>query len=253
LFALIRDYTRESGVRELERLIASLFRKIAEKHVLSKNRKSFSIRKQDLMGYLGAPRYTELEVGSKPRIGRAVGLAWTSHGGEILPIEVSLMEGSSRLTLTGKLGDVIKESANAALSYIRSNAKGLKLPADFYKEKDVHVHIPEGAVPKDGPSAGVSLLTALVSAFSVTPVRTDVAMTGEITLMGDVLPVGGLNEKFIAAKRAGITEIICPKKNEKDIKELPKELLDGLKLHKVKTASEVLKIVFGKNGRHAKD
>ncbi|MFH1893510.1 MAG: endopeptidase La [Candidatus Zixiibacteriota bacterium] len=253
IMTVVRDYTREAGVRELERLIASLFRKIAEKHVISRNRKAFTIRKQDLTRYLGAPRYTELEVGVRPRVGRAVGLAWTSHGGEILPIEVSLMDGASKLTLTGKLGDVIKESANAALSYIRSNSRKLKLKPDFYKDREVHVHIPEGAVPKDGPSAGISLLTALVSAFSEKPVRTDVAMTGEITLMGDVLPVGGLNEKFIAAKRAGIKEIICPRKNEKDIKELPKELLSGLKIHKVRTASEVLRIVFGKNGHHAKD
>jgi ATP-dependent Lon protease len=159
------------------------------------------------------------------------------------------MDGTSKLILTGNLGDVMKESAKAALSYIRSNAKKLNLERDFYKDTDVHVHVPEGAVPKDGPSGGIALFTALVSAFSKKPVRTDVAMSGEITLKGDVLPVGGLNEKFIAAKRAGICEIICPRKNEKDIKELPKQLLKGLTLHKVRTASEVLRIVFGKNGR----
>jgi ATP-dependent Lon protease len=253
LMSIIRDYTRESGVRELERQIASIFRKHAEKHVLARRRKVFAVKKSNLTKLLGAPKYKEMEIAKKPVIGRAVGLAWTSHGGEILPVEVSLMDGSSKLTLTGKLGDVLKESANAALSYIRSNSRKLKLKAEFYKDRDVHVHIPEGAVPKDGPSAGIAILTALISAFSEMPVRSDVAMTGEITLKGEVLPVGGLNEKFIAAKRAGITEIICPRKNDTDIRELPKELLDGLKLHKVKTASEVTKIVFGKNGRYAKD
>jgi ATP-dependent Lon protease len=253
LMSIIRDYTRESGVRELERQIASIFRKLAEKHVLARRRKVFAVKKSNLTKLLGAPKYKDMEIGKIPVVGRAVGLAWTSHGGEILPVEVSLMDGSSKLTLTGKLGDVLKESANAALSYIRSNSAKLKLKAEFYKDRDVHVHIPEGAVPKDGPSAGIAILTALISAFSEVPVRSDIAMTGEITLKGEVLPVGGLNEKFIAAKRAGITEIICPRKNDTDIRELPKELLDGLKLHKVKTASEVTKIVFGKNGRYAKD
>jgi ATP-dependent Lon protease len=251
--SIIRDYTRESGVRELERQIASILRKIAQKHVTSRRSKVFSIKKSALSKYLGAPKHKEMEIGKRPVIGRAVGLAWTSQGGEILPVEVSLMDGTSKLTLTGKLGDVLKESAKAALSYIRSNSKKLKLDNGFYTDRDIHIHLPEGAVPKDGPSAGVALLTSLISAFSNTPVREDIAMTGEITLKGEVLPVGGLNEKFIAAKRAGITEIICPKKNDKDIRELPRELLDGLKLHKVKTASEVIRIVFGKTGRHAKD
>jgi len=252
LLTVIRDYTRESGVRELERQIASIFRKLAEKHVLSPRKRAFKISEKEVHRMLGAPKYAELEIGKKPVIGRVVGLAWTPHGGEILPVEVSLMPGSSKLTLTGKLGDVLKESANAALSYIRSNAKRFKLEDGFYKDNDIHIHIPEGAVPKDGPSAGIAILTALISAFTRKPVRTDIAMTGEITLKGEVLPVGGLNEKFIAAKRAGIHEIICPRKNDKDIKELPKKLLEGLKLHKVKSASEVLRIVFGSSERHAK-
>jgi ATP-dependent Lon protease len=246
---IVRDYTRESGVRELERQLASILRKIAQHHIQSRRKKKYVVNKRELTRMLGMPKYSSLEVGVKPIIGKSIGLAWTSHGGEILPIEVSLMDGTSKLILTGNLGDVMKESAKAALSYIRSNAKKLNLERDFYKDTDVHVHVPEGAVPKDGPSGGIALLTALVSAFSKKPVRTDVAMSGEITLKGDVLPVGGLNEKFIAAKRAGICEIICPRKNEKDIKELPKQLLKGLTLHKVRTASEVLRIVFGKNGR----
>jgi ATP-dependent Lon protease len=253
MMSIIRDYTRESGVRELERQIASIFRKVAQQHVLRRTRKTFAVTKPKLIKLLGAPRYKDMEVGTAPVIGRAIGLAWTSHGGEILPVEVSLMDGSSKLMLTGKLGDVLKESANAALSYIRGNSKKLELKDGFYKERDVHVHIPEGAVPKDGPSAGAAILIALISAFCKTPVRSDVAMTGEITLKGEILPVGGLNEKFIAAKRSGIAEVICPRKNDKDISELPKELLNGLRLHKVRTASEVIKIVFGKNRRHAKD
>jgi ATP-dependent Lon protease len=250
---IILGYTRESGVRELERQIASVLRKLVQKHVKSKNKKTFKVNKRDIARMLGAPRYLELEVGKRPLVGRSIGLAWTSHGGEILPIEVSLMDGDSKLTLTGKLGDVMQESARAALSYIRANSRKLKLNGDLYKNTDVHIHVPEGAVPKDGPSGGVALLTALVSAFSGTPVRTDIAMSGEITLKGDVLQVGGLNEKFIAAKRAGIKEIICPRRNDKDIKELPKELLKGLTLHKVRTVSEALRIVFSKNGRHAKN
>jgi ATP-dependent Lon protease len=244
IIALIRDYTRESGVRELERQIASVFRKVAEKHVSDRAKKVFTIRKKDLTPLLGAPKYAGFDSKGRTMVGRAIGLAWTSHGGEILPIEVSLMEGVSKLTLTGQLGNVMKESASAALSYIRSNARLLKLKPGFYKDCEAHIHIPEGAVPKDGPSAGIALLSAMVSAFTRKPVTNDIAMTGEITLKGEVLPVGGLNEKFLAAKRAGITRIICPKRNEKDIAELPKELLEGLKLHKVRTASEVLKIVF---------
>jgi len=249
---IIRNYTRESGVRELERQTSSILRKIAEKHVLNKRRKKFSVRGPQVSKYLGAPRFIDMEIPRKPEVGKAIGLAWTSHGGEILPVEVLLMEGSSNLKLTGKLGDVLKESASAALSYIKSNAKQLKIENGAFKDRDVHVHIPEGAVPKDGPSAGVALLTALISAYSGRPVRNDVAMTGEITLKGEVLPVGGLNEKFIAAKRAGVREIVCPRKNEKDIKELPKQLRDGLKFHLVRNASQVLKVVFDEKRRRAK-
>jgi len=246
---IIRDYTREAGVRELERQIASIFRKVAQEVVTSPRKKSFKITLARLKKYLGAPRFLEMERLDENVIGRVYGLAWTEVGGEILPIEVSLMPGKSQLNLTGKLGDVMKESAAAALSYIRSNAHRLGLKKDFYKDVEIHLHIPEGAVPKDGPSAGIAILAALLSAFIKRPVPADIALTGELTLTGQVLPVGGLNEKFIAAKRAKIKTIICPNKNAGEIGELSSEITNDIELKMVKSADQVLAHIFPKKKR----
>ncbi|KAA3632206.1 MAG: endopeptidase La [Calditrichaeota bacterium] len=244
---IIRSYTRESGVRELERQINTILRKLAVDIASGKRIKKLTITKPKVHKLLGVPKYTDTNIKSSPTVGYAVGLAWTQLGGETLPVEVVPMYGKSKLTLTGSLGDVMQESAVAALSYIRNNRDKFGLDADFYEKLELHVHIPEGAVPKDGPSAGITLTTALLSSLIDIPVRTDVAMTGEITLTGDVLPIGGLNEKLLAAKRIGITEIILPEKNKKEIAELPDELLDGLVLHYVKTIKDVLNLAFVKS------
>ena len=244
LYEIIRSYTRESGVRELERQIGAVLRKIVVDVASGKKSKNITITKNKVHKALGVPKYVDSNIKPTPTIGYTVGLAWTSVGGETLPVEVVPMFGKSKLTLTGSLGDVMQESAVAALSFIRKNRQQFGLPQDFYENLELHVHIPEGAVPKDGPSAGVTLVTALLSSLISIPVRTDLAMTGEITLTGDVLPIGGLNEKLLAAKRNGITEIILPFKNKKDVKELSDDLLEGLKLHYVKTIKEVLLIAM---------
>ncbi len=244
IFEIIRYYTRESGVRELERQIGSILRKTAVE--LAEGRK---IRKLDVTSprvgtHLGPRKYIHTNIKSEPTIGYAVGLAWTELGGEVLPVEVLPMKGSAKLTLTGSLGEVMRESATASLAHIRNNAARYNLDENFFEHLDLHVHIPEGAVPKDGPSAGVTLLTAILSSLTRIEVRTDLAMTGEITLTGDVLPVGGLNEKLLAAKRLGIASIILPEKNRKDVGEFPRELLEGLQLHFVRTITEVLKLAM---------
>jgi ATP-dependent Lon protease len=244
LLRIIHDHTREAGVRELERKIATIFRKIAEQIMLNSRKKSFKITISHLKEYLGPPKFLEMERLTHDIVGRAYGLAWTETGGEILPVEVSLMPGKGNLSLTGKLGDVMKESASAALSFIRSNSARFGLEKNFYDSNDIHVHIPEGAVPKDGPSAGITLLVAMLSAFIDKPVPSDIALTGELTLTGQILPVGGLNEKFIAAKRAMIRKIICPLKNKAEIEDLPKEITDGMELKLVKDAEQVLSQVF---------
>ena len=243
---IVRDYTREAGVRELERKIAGIFRKIAEDVLIHPRKKSFTVTKNAVKKYLGAPKFLEMERLTDSIVGRAYGLAWTETGGEILPIEVSLMYGKSLLNLTGKLGDVMKESASAALSFIRSRYQKLKLEKEFYKDLEIHLHIPEGAVPKDGPSAGIALMIALLSSLLEKPVPSDIALTGELTLTGQVLPVGGLNEKFIAAKRARIKTIICPRKNKGEIEELPKEITSGLNIRMVDNADQVISLVFPK-------
>jgi ATP-dependent Lon protease len=194
--------------------------------------------------YLGVPRFRPTVAEEKNEIGVATGLAWTEVGGEILVTEATLMSGKGRLTLTGKLGDVMQESAQAAMSYVRSKADEFGVPKNFNRTTDVHVHIPEGAIPKDGPSAGITLATVLVSALSRVPVRKDVAMTGEITLRGKVLPIGGVKEKVLAAHRAGVTNIILPKDNEKDLADIPKNVLDALNVYMVETMDEVLKIAL---------
>ncbi|MEW5995819.1 MAG: S16 family serine protease, partial [Candidatus Zixiibacteriota bacterium] len=235
-----------SGVRELERQISSLLRKTAVELAEGKRRRKVTFTKTKVNKLLGAPKYIGTNIKPLPTVGYAVGLAWTEMGGEALPVEVVPMKGKAKLKLTGSLGDVMQESAAAALSYIRNHAAEFGLDENFFEELDLHVHIPEGAVPKDGPSAGITLLTAMLSALTDIPVRTDIAMTGEITLIGDVLSVGGLNEKLLAAKRLGVTKIVLPEKNRKDIDGLPADLLEGLKLHFVRSIREVLKLAMVK-------
>ncbi len=238
---VIRYYTRESGVRELERQLSAILRKMALSVAEGKRLRKAILNVGRVHRLLGQRKYIDTNVKPEPPIGYAIALAWTEFGGEILPVEVVPMKGKAKLTLTGSLGDVMQESGQAAMSYIRNAAARFGLEDNFFENLELHVHIPEGAVPKDGPSAGVSLLTALVSALTEIPARVDIAMTGEITLTGDVLPVGGLNEKLLAAKRL---EIIVPARNEKDIVDLQPALLEGLKLHYVRQVSEVLKLAL---------
>ncbi|OFW12124.1 MAG: endopeptidase La [Acidobacteria bacterium RIFCSPLOWO2_02_FULL_67_36] len=241
---IIQRYTREAGVRNLEREIASICRKIARKVVVQGKGFSEEITGEKVTEYLGVPRFRPTMAEETNEIGVATGLAWTEVGGEILVIEATLMPGKGRLTLTGKLGDVMQESAQAAMSYVRSKADEFSIPKNFNRTHDVHVHIPEGAIPKDGPSAGITLATTLVSALTHVPVRKDVAMTGEITLRGKVLPIGGVKEKILGAHRAGLKTIILPRDNEKDLADIPKNVLDALDVYLVDTMDEVLKIAL---------
>ena len=244
LRAVINQYTREAGVRSLEREIAAICRKVARKKATLDKPRPFHITEPRVHQYLGVPKYLDSQVERRSRIGVATGLAWTDSGGDVLTVEVSVVPGSGALLLTGKLGETMRESGQAALSYTRSRATALGLDKNFYKEIDVHVHLPEGAIPKDGPSAGITMATALVSALTGVPTRDDVAMTGEITLLGNVLPIGGLNEKVVAAIRAGVKEVILPKLNEKDLKELPESVRHGVKFRLVETMDEVLQIAM---------
>ena len=241
---IIRSYTRESGVRNLEREIGNVCRKVARKVVKDGPEVKTVITGANVNEYLGVAKFRDTMAHEKSEIGLVTGLAWTEVGGSILSTEVITMEGKGKLTLTGKLGDVMQESAQAAMSYVRSRAARLGLPRDFYRNVDIHVHVPEGAIPKDGPSAGITMATALASALSKIPVRRDIAMTGEITLRGKVLAIGGLKEKLLAAHRAGIFEAILPKDNEKDLAELPENLKTAMKLHFVDAMDEVLKIAL---------
>ena len=241
---IIRRYTREAGVRNLEREIASICRKIARKVVVDGKSFSTEVTGERISEYLGVPKYRPMLAEDKNEIGIATGLAWTEAGGELLLTESTLMPGKGQLTLTGKLGDVMQESAQAAMSYVRAKAEHFGIPKEFNKKTDVHVHVPEGAIPKDGPSAGITITTALVSTLARVPTRRDVAMTGEITLRGKVLPVGGVKEKVLAAHRANLKTIILPKDNEKDLADIPKEVLDSLDLYMVDTMDEVLKIAL---------
>ncbi|HUD20260.1 MAG TPA: endopeptidase La [Patescibacteria group bacterium] len=247
IYEIIRRYTREAGVRSLEREIATIFRKVAKK-IADDEKKSeiYTIAPKSLHDYLGPYKFTSYLAEKQDEIGMSTGLAWTEAGGEILFIEAALMPGRGTITLTGQLGDVMKESAQAALSYVRSRWKELGLAEKFFQKIDIHVHVPEGAVPKDGPSAGAAIGTALVSALTKTPVRRTVAMTGEITLRGRVLEIGGVKEKVIAAHRSGIKTLILPKNNKKDLEDIPKIVQDELTFHFVEHMDEVLKIALAK-------
>jgi ATP-dependent Lon protease len=240
LTTIIRNYTREAGVRNLEREIGNICRKVARKVVKEGEKYSVSLTAENVNEYLGVLKFRDTEAHERSEVGLVTGLAWTEVGGSILTTEVATVDGKGKLTLTGKLGDVMQESAQAAMSYVRSRAHRLGLPRDFYRNLDIHVHVPEGAIPKDGPSAGITMATAIASALSRIPVRRDIAMTGEITLRGKVLAIGGLKEKLLAAHRAGIFEVILPSDNEKDLAEVPENLRDVMKLHFVKTMDDVL-------------
>ncbi len=244
LLEVVRNYTREAGVRELERQLGAILRKSVVDLAEGKRIKKISITSRKVNKHLGAPKYLDSNIKNVPTVGYAVGLAWTEMGGDVLPVEVVPLKGKSRLTLTGSLGDVMRESATAALSFIRQHAREFGLTEDFFEKIELHVHIPEGAVPKEGPSAGVTLVTAILSALIGIPVRNDMAMTGEITLTGDILPVGGLNEKLLAAKRMGIFEIIVPEKNRKDINDMQPDLLKGLNIHYVRKVKDVLRLAM---------
>jgi ATP-dependent Lon protease len=241
---IIRHYTREAGVRNLEREIANICRKVARKVVKEGKSLQVTVRPQDLQEYLGIIKFRDTKAEEKNEIGLATGLAWTEVGGQILTIEVTLMQGKGKLLLTGKLGDVMQESAQAAMSYVRSRASQLGLRADFYRHLDIHVHIPEGAIPKDGPSAGITLATAVASALTKIAVRRDVAMTGEITLRGKVLPIGGVKEKLLAAHRAGSRTVILPRDNEKDLADLPATIQQELNIRFVSSMDEVLDLAL---------
>ncbi len=241
ILEIIRRYTKEAGVRNLERIIASLCRKVARDR-LKKNlkNKKYRISVQSVLKYLGTPKYRYGRAEENDEIGLTTGLAWTEVGGELLQIEATLMAGSGKLTITGKLGDVMQESAQAALSYVRSRAAVLGLDEDFYQKLDIHIHVPEGAIPKDGPSAGITIATTLVSALIKVPVKHELAMTGEITLRGRVLPIGGLTEKLLAAKRGNITQVLIPKENERDLNDVPAKIRKSLDITVVDHMDEVL-------------
>jgi ATP-dependent Lon protease len=241
---LVRRYTREAGVRNMEREMSTILRKVARKVVLEGREYAATVTPVNLGEYLGVPRYRTTQQEERSEIGLATGLAWTEVGGEILPIEVTLMPGKGALRLTGKLGDVMQESAHAAMSFVRSRAEQFGIARDFSRKVDVHIHVPEGAIPKDGPSAGITMCTALVSALTRVPVRRDVAMTGEITLRGKVLPIGGVKEKLLAAHRIGVTTAILPRENEKDLADVPKNVLEGLEVHFVDHVDQVLKLAL---------
>ena len=244
LVDIIRGYTREAGVRNLEREIGNVCRKVARRVVRNGAKHKEDIADSNLNEFLGVAKFRDSQLHETSEIGLVTGLAWTEVGGSILSTEVQVLDGKGKLTLTGQLGDVMQESAQAALSYIRSRAQHLGLPRDFYRNLDIHVHVPEGAIPKDGPSAGITIATALASALAKIRVRRDIAMTGEITLRGKVLPIGGLKEKLLAAHRAGIFEAILPRANEKDLADLPENLRSVMKLHFVDQMDDVLRIAL---------
>jgi len=246
---VIASYTREAGLRNLEREIAALCRGVA-REVAEGGRAGVTLDEGDVAQYLGPPRFFREAALDHPEPGVATGLAWTPTGGDILFIEALRMPGNGNLKLTGQLGDVMKESANAALSYIRARAPFLGVEEDFFEKADIHIHVPAGAIPKDGPSAGLAMLTALVSLLSVRPVKKGLAMTGEITLRGHVLPVGGIKNKVLAAHRAGIQEIILPAQNLVDLEEIPEAVRRELTFHPVARLDQALEIAFPPLGEH---
>lgn len=260
ILSIINDYTREAGVRNLEREIASVLRKTA-KSILEKNTggkgktrkpKQFLIDAKKVAGFLGIPKYKQQKHATASKVGSVTGLAWTSVGGDILSVDVSIMPGTEKLTLTGQLGEVMRESAHAALSYIRSNASPFGIEDSFFKGKEIHIHLPAGAIPKDGPSAGITLTIALLSAITGKPVAGDIAMTGEITLRGEVFPIGGLSEKLLAARKNGIKKVLIPKENQIDLQEIPKPILDGLTIIPVSTVSQAVRETLPDISRNGK-
>ena len=242
---VIRSYTKESGVRNLEREISKIARKVVKK-VVSGEEKEVNINTKNLPDFLGVPKFKSGELESENRVGIVTGLAWTEYGGEILKIETVTMPGKGRMQITGKLGDVMQESVKAAKSFVRSKCLEYGIIPPLFEKKDFHIHVPEGATPKDGPSAGIGMVTSIVSSITNIPVKRDVAMTGEVTLTGQVLPIGGLKEKLLAAHRAGIKEALIPKENEKDLVDMPKKIIDEIKITPVEFADEVLKIALTK-------
>ena len=241
---VIRRYTREAGVRNLERELGTLCRKAAKELLTNSQRKKVQITHKNLEKFLGVPRYRFGLAEEENQVGTATGLAWTEVGGDILSIEAAVVPGKGKLTITGQLGDVMQESIQAAMSVVRARSRWLGLEPDFYQKNDVHVHVPEGATPKDGPSAGIGMCTAIISTFTGIPVRADVGMTGELTLRGKVLPIGGLKEKLLAARRSGLKEVVIPKENEKDLSEIPSNIKEPLTIHTVSSIDEVLEIAL---------
>ena len=242
---IIRSYTKEAGVRNLERQISKVARKTVKKILTNENDKK-QIDSKNLSDYLGVKQFKYREVETDDRIGVTTGLAWTEFGGEILKIESVMMPGKGKMQITGKLGDVMQESVKAAKSYVRSKSLEFGIIPPIFEKKDFHIHVPEGATPKDGPSAGIAMVTSIVSCITGIPVDKNIAMTGEVTLRGDVLPIGGLKEKLLAAHRAGIRVILIPEDNKKDLVEIPKKILDNITVTPVKTVDEVLKIALTK-------
>jgi ATP-dependent Lon protease len=241
---IIRHYTREAGVRSLERDIAKICRKVVKSLLLKPTTKRVNVTHRNLDDYLGVPRFRYGRAEEMDQVGQVTGLAWTEVGGELLTIESVVMPGTGKQTYTGKLGEVMQESIQTALTVARSRSDMLGIDSSFYQKNDVHIHVPEGATPKDGPSAGIGMCTALVSALTQIPVRSDVAMTGEITLRGEVLPIGGLKEKLLAAHRGGITTVVIPEENRKDLSEIPKNIKQDLAIIPVRWIDEVLKIAL---------
>jgi ATP-dependent Lon protease len=244
LLAVIRHYTREAGVRSLEREIAKICRKVVKQLLLQKDQRQVRVTPDNLQDYLGVQRFRYGRAEEHDQVGQATGLTWTEVGGELLTIESTVMPGKGKLILTGQLGDVMQESVQAAMTVTRSRAAMLGIDADFHQNHDVHVHVPEGATPKDGPSAGIGMCTALVSSLTGIPVRADVAMTGEITLRGEVLPIGGLKEKLLAAHRGGIDIVVIPEENRKDLKEIPDNIKERLDIRPVRWIDDVWKIAL---------
>jgi ATP-dependent Lon protease len=240
LLTLIRRYTREAGVRNLERELSTLARKAVKELMLTPKKKSVKVTAENLADYLGVPKHRYGEIEEEDQIGVVTGLAWTDVGGELLTIEGAMMPGKGRMTVTGNLRDVMKESISAAASYVRSRAIAFGIEPPLFDKRDIHVHVPEGATPKDGPSAGVAMVTGIVSVMTGIPVRRDVAMTGEITLRGRVLPIGGLKEKLLAALRGGIKTVLIPEENAKDLVDIPDSVKSGLEIVPVSRMDEVL-------------